>query len=465
MKALIVIREKDSSWLREFFPSTHPAMIQICNKPLLEYHLDFVLLCGCQDVLIVVDDSSSAIDDYFLNGDRWGTRINCNISNQNDSIDTIIEKNSTYCADTSLLIMDGLFFVHYDKSDNYHAQPLPAEHAQVSSCSSGSILFAAGTSCLHNISESSLEQNFALSPLTCLDDIFQINMQILQAEQDHYVLPGYGVEKGTLLGQNVTISKDTEIIPPVIIGNNVRLLEKSVIGPDVAIGSNVIVDNGTRIERSVIHAGSYIGRDLSVDNRIISGKRVISPADGEILDISDGFLFSSMDMQTKNIFRRLLNSVFACLLYCLQLIPYFLLSLVRKWQGSWLVDKQNILLNGDGANMTISLIQNKRITFADRLFAALALDKFPLLGCVIGGKLELVGNRPLINTPAHQTLLSDFPDYLPGVFAYSEGEDVEPGGLDEEIAERYHAANRSFQHDSSIFIKILFSNIFARETL
>ncbi|MGL1933091.1 MAG: NDP-sugar synthase [Desulfotalea sp.] len=465
MKALIIIREKHSSWLREFFPAIHPAMIPICNKPLLEYQVDFVLLCGCNDVRIIVDEASSAIDDYFRKGDRWGANITSNISKHDDSIDMIIEKNSTYCADTPLLIMDGLFFVHYDKSDNFQQLSLPTENGLLNSCSSGSILFAANTRCLHNISASSREHDFALSPLTCLDDVFQINMQILQAEQNHYVLPGYGVEQGILLGQNVVIGKDTEVIPPVIIGDNVRLLEKSVIGPDVSVGSNVIVDNGTKIERSIICQGSYIGRDLSVCNKIISGKRIISPADGEILDISDDFLFSSMDIQTKSIFRRLLNSFLACLLFVLQLLPYLLLSTLRKFQGSWQVDKQNVLLSVDGETLIIPVLINNRLSIADKLFATFALDKFPLLGLVINGKMQLVGNRPMTNTPAHQKLLADFPDYLPGVFAYSEGEDIELGGIDEEIAERYHAANRGFRHDSGLFMKILFSNISTRENL
>jgi hypothetical protein len=41
---------------------------------------------------------------------------------------------------------------------------------------------------------------------------------------------------------------------------------------------------------------------------------------------------------------------------------------------------------------------------------------------------------------------------------------MEEGGLDEEIIERYHAANRSFRHDCGILLKILFSNGFTRKT-
>ena len=465
MKALIIIREEDSSWLQEFFPAIHPAMVPICNKPLLEYHVDFVLLCGCSDVRIIVDEASDAIDDYFRDGDRWGANITTNISKPNDSIDTIIEKNSTYCADTPLLIMDGLFFVHYDKSGNFKNLPLPAENGLLNSCSSGSILFAANAHCLHNISAASTEHDFALSPLTCLNDVFQINIQILQAEQEHYVLPGYGVEQGILIGQNVMIGKDTEIIPPVIIGDNVRLLDKATIGPDVAIGSNVIVDNGTKIEQSAIYPGSYIGRNMSVDRKIISGKRVISPADGEILDISDDFLFSSINMQSSSIFRRVLNSVLACLLFGVQLLPYLILSTLRKLQGSWQVDTQNVFLNVTGDTLTIPVLLNKRVNITDKFFSILALEKFPLLKHVIKGKVQLVGNRLMTNTPDHQTLLADFPDYLPGVFAYSEGEDIELGGIDEEIAERYHAANRGFRHDCGMFVKILFSNTSTQESL
>lgn len=464
MKALIVIREKDSGWLRDFFPAIHPAMTPICNKPLLEYHMDFALLSGCTAVRIVMDEGGNSIEEYFQQGERWGVAISYGISNPDDSIDTLIEKNGAFCADTPLLIMDGFFFVHYDKAGDLRAPSCPADSGLLSSCSSGSVLFAANADCLHNISDSSLEADFALSSLTSLDDIFGISMQILQAEQDHYVLPGYGVEQNVLLGQNVTIEKNTKIIPPVIIGDNVRLHGNTVIGPDVVIGSDVIVDNGTRIERSVIHTDSYVGRDLFVNNRIVHGKRIISPADGEILDISDGYLCSSMDMYSGSLFRRTVNSVSALLIFVVQLLPYFLLGGLRKLQGSWQVEEQSVLLGNRGESLTIPILFNRGDTLADKLFAALALEKFPLLHLVIKGKMQLVGNRPLSETPAHQKLLADFPDYLPGVFTYAEGEEMEEGGLDEEIIERYHAANRSFRHDCGILLKILFSNGFTRKT-
>lgn len=456
MKALIIVREKDAGWLRDFFPATHPAMIPVCNKPLIEYHVDFALLAGCNAIRIVVDEESGSLEDYFQRGERLGVEISCTYSKEDDSIDSIVEKNSSYCADTPLLIMDGFFFLHYDKATPSLCPELPEDSALLSSCSSGSVLFASGRDSLQNILESSLEQNFALSPLTGIDDIFSINMQVLQAEQAHYVLPGYGVDQGVLLGQNVAIGRDTEITPPVIIGDNVRLPGKSVIGPDVAIGSNVIVDSGSTIRHAVVFAGSYIGQDLTVTDRIIAGKRIISPADNEILDVHDGFLISPMELQTGKPLRRITNSAFAALLFFLQLIPYLILSSIRKVQGTWRVDRQEILLGRSGASLSIAVIANRRHSIADKLFAALALERFPLLRLVVAGRMQLVGNLPLSDTPSHRKKLVDFPDYLPGIYGYSEGDDVEQGGIEEEIAERYHAANRGFRHDFTQFVKIVF---------
>ena len=49
MNSLIIIQEKHYSWLRELKSAEHPAMVTICNKPILEYLVDFSVLLGCKE--------------------------------------------------------------------------------------------------------------------------------------------------------------------------------------------------------------------------------------------------------------------------------------------------------------------------------------------------------------------------------------------------------------------------------
>jgi NDP-sugar pyrophosphorylase family protein len=438
-------------------------MVTICNKPLLEFMLDFAMLRGCTAVRIIVDEPDRGIESYFAGGERWGVDISYNIAKTSDSIDTIFAKNSAFCRASPLLIIDGFLFVHYDKTKN-HRNSFAGETGLLSSCASGSVLFAEDTHCLKNISNASLDQDFALSPLTSLDELFQTTLQVLEAEHDHYVLPGYGMERGILLGRNVEIGREVEIIPPVIVGDNVRLLGKAEIGPNAVIGSNVIIDSGTKVEQSIVLSGSYLGRELTIFARIIAGDRIISPKDGAVLDINEGFLLSPIASQAPGLTSRCVNTLIALLLAGIQAAPYLILAGTQKLQGDWHVEYKTLLLNVEGDSLTLAVPQGRHHSIAGRIFATLGLDKFPLLGAVICGKLPLVGNRLLPDSQRNRELLHEFPHYRPGLFAYSDSEDVVSGTFEEEITERYHAANRGLAYDLRILPKIIWANILKKST-
>ncbi len=258
MKALIILRERDCGWLREIYTS-HPSMFPVCNKPLLEYFIDFAILNGCSDVRMVFDEPGVEIESFFNTGSRWGIRISYGSFRKSDSIDHVIEKNSHYSQNSSLLILDGFFFIHYDKGKNYGHWQKGSKSSLSVTCQSGSVLFAQNKTCLRNISTAPPQVEFAISPLESLDDIYQITMQVLAAEQHHYVLPGYGIERGIIMGKNVQIDRDVTLNEPVIIGDNVRLLGSAVIGPLAVIGSNVIIDKGTNVHESVVVEESNLG--------------------------------------------------------------------------------------------------------------------------------------------------------------------------------------------------------------
>jgi len=68
MKALIILREKDCEWLRKISPAAHPAMFPVCNKPLLEYFIDFAILNGCSAVRVAMDKPGNDVEEYSAPG-------------------------------------------------------------------------------------------------------------------------------------------------------------------------------------------------------------------------------------------------------------------------------------------------------------------------------------------------------------------------------------------------------------
>jgi len=456
MKALIILREKDCGWLRNIFPNTHPTMFPICNKPLLEYLVDFCILNGCSDVRMVMDEPGTDVEIYFNTGSRWGISISFGSFRDHDTIDHILEKNSRYCQEGSLLLLDGFFFIHYDKEKNYGNWQKSSNSSRIINCQTGSVLYARDKDCLANISSALTKVDFALSPLESLDDIFNITMQVLAAEQQHYVLPGYGIEKGITLGRNVEIGKNVIVTEPVVIGDNVRLLGDSVVGPFSVIGNNVIIDDGTHVTESVILEDSYLGSNLTFEQKVVKGNHVFTFGEQESIVIDDTFLVSAIQHELPlPTLHLILNSLAALTLTTLLGIPYLLLAGIRKLQGDWHRQRVTYFKNHRKETFAILRTVNNSHSLAGKLFSILFLDRLPLFLMALRGKLQLVGNRLLEASEKNSDILTDFQDYLPGVFGYSEAENVKEGSLESNITERFYAAHRGFLQSCRVLTKIL----------
>jgi NDP-sugar pyrophosphorylase family protein len=61
----------------------------------------------------------------------------------------------------------------------------------------------------------------------------------------------------------------------VLVGEGVRLGAGVRLGPEVAIGDNCIIGDGAQVSRSVIWAGEEIAEGVSLDRKIVAGKRVL----------------------------------------------------------------------------------------------------------------------------------------------------------------------------------------------
>ncbi len=458
MRALICIREKDYQWAQTAFPASHPGMVRICNKPLLEYLIDFVILNGCTQVRLILDEPGQDIEHYFGTGSRWGIELSYSNSRPSDTTDTILQKNEKFCGENPLLILIGFFFIHYDKEKDYSTWQETSYTGKMSICSTGNVLFVRNSADIKNISSAQTDVEFALSPLESIEDIFQISMQVIASEQNYYVLPGYSADKGIILGRNVEIGKDVVINSPVIIGDNVRLLGEAIIGPSAVIDRNVIIDSGTQVERSAVLEGTYLGRNLYVHEKIVSGKTIFSGVNAESMTSEDAFLLSAIEPTKpwKKV-RRILSSCTALLLVIVLYIPYLCLGLIRKLNKDWQKVPKIYYTSHTGETVQLNTITSNSTTLSGRLFSAFYLDRVPLLPQVIQGKIQLIGNHLLQENEQNQQLLINFPEYAPGIFSYTEADNIAPGSIESEVAERFYAAHRSIFQDYKMFARILLS--------
>jgi len=454
MKALIIMKEAQCGWLREIIPNQHPGMMPLCNKPLLEYLLDFTVLCGCDHIRFVMDSPDSGLEDYFGNGSRWGVALSYSPARTSDDLDTTLKKNSRFCEDTSLLILDGFFFIRHSKSRDYSSLATADTEGPELACSGGSILYRQADESPRLLHTAPADSTTGLLPLESISDFYSITMEILSRDAGHYVLPGYNNEEGVYIGRNVSISKTTTINKPVLLGNNVQLQDHTEIGPGAVIGSNVIVDSGTCIVNSIVMENSYVGAELKIKEKILRSDMAISTTGTVVRFVDDHLLAGLQHSATRGLARVIIHWCLACLFYVTGLIPALVFKLLLKVTNNW--QQQTVkVLDRNGRPLAWQAVAIRDDTLTGKLARVLAVDKIIQLPQVLAGRLELVGNKPFPATPEGERQREDFVNYLPGIFYFSEAEGIEEGDSQEEITERFFSANRSLAGDLRVMCKTL----------
>ena len=113
------------------------------------------------------------------------------------------------------------------------------------------------------------------------EDILNANESILQNMKSYNFgknQKGSIIKGNVMIGKNVEIKKDVEIIGPVIIGNN-TIIENGVrIGPNTSIGNNSRLAK-CQIKNSIVMSNCIISSKTKIKNSIISSNSEIIKSD------------------------------------------------------------------------------------------------------------------------------------------------------------------------------------------
>lgn len=459
MKALFHIQQNDTPALKDFFAGTHPWMVKIANKPSLEYLLDFAILCQCTEIRLVMDEPDLALRNYFAEGRRWGINITYSSCSVDDDLDKILEKNSHFCDSTPLLVTSGLFFVHYHKDFDYKNWHIQSNSGMMLHCSTGTLLYGKTVKDLRYLSNITNGTGFALSPVSSVKDVYDLTMQVLENEQENYVLPGYGPEKDILIGRNVEISPLAKLHPPVIIADNANIIGKSEIGPNAAIGKGAIIDKGSFINNAVVADHTYLGKGLSLEKKMVNGSHLFSAPDNQWVNQSDDLFFKiAKPRRIAVLFRSVIDKI-AALLIILFLLPGWGLFAVTTRLTTKNTHSITYFNDKEGKLFSYTPYSPPPGSVMDNFFQAFSLGKVQLLLKVLTGTLSLVGNRPILATKQNLQLLQSFDHYHPGAFGYSETEGFTQGSLEEETSERFFAANSRLTSDFKTLFTTLKHNL------
>lgn len=230
-------------WAGTFFPGHSIAALPLCGKPVLEYQLDVCANLGVTDVLVLDWGYEPALARRLGDGSRWGFNL----------IYTGLEGGTTLKEQIA---------------------------RQAGFLANGKVKFF-------------LTNEVAGHELDSLQTYFDAHFAILE-NPGNLVLPGYSAESGVYAGANVVMKPDVEIAPPVVLGNNVRLERGVCITNGVSLGKGVVIDRGTRLSHAIVFPGTYVGKNMEIVNKIVAGRRVIDPASGAFVDLTEAGLSSDL---------------------------------------------------------------------------------------------------------------------------------------------------------------------------
>ena len=464
-------------WTQALGPVPWP-LVPLGNRPLLEYWFELSVDLGVTDVHLILGDGAEQIEVYAGDGSQWGLHIQYGFLREEHSPLSFLERDRGQWASGLLFVSGPLFprrlakaaltppatdglYLHPGASGSVCAVCPDATALAVLLKSGGSggpalpVQYAYAEAQMRP-GRSFHEIGFELVPVESTQDFFAINMQLAGGEISRYLAPGYGAADGSLVGYNVIIPPSVEVAPSVIIGNDCRVAALASVGPCAVIGDHVVIDRQAQLTRCVVLAGTYVGCQVELREKIVSACRLIDPEDGEFLDLEDTWLLAGIQPTASpvDIFRAVAGWVLALLLVCVELMPFALfygwlrmfnrgrLKIQSVYGRRHQVQPMRVFCSSPDARESMGV----------RVFYALGLDLTPRLWGVVCGQWWLCGHEPL-RAPQENALRVELTAYFPAVFSYATAETEKSDPTVAAMEARYYAKNRGILEDISIVRK------------
>ena len=402
-------------------------LLPIGNRPLLEYWFELCVDLGIEDVQLVMTDFASEIEAYAGTGTRWGLNIAYGFEKESADSVAYLQRAPEKWKEGLLHIRGPVFPT---RIETYRAEDLRAKGSGLLVDQDGSRIMIARTpeevsaylgGAIPEVSAG--ESGLAPIVLTSATEFFCLNQKMVQGESRRYLTSGYQVTAGEChIGANTVISPTAKILPPVMIGDNCRVGDLATIGPNAVIGNYVVIDQKTELDNCLVLDGSYIGQNMEIRKKVISGSHLYDVEHEVGMHMPDPWLLGSTTggRRGKEPLRALMGWVVALPTVVLMAIPYAVLSILPRVTHNAL---ERVTLRGKNNQelryKVIKTPEKPGILFA--LFYGLSLDIFPHLLRVLTGKLWLCGHSALMQKK-NEELKNELPLYFPAVISYDDAQ-------------------------------------------
>lgn len=307
-------------------------MIPVLNKPLMEYSVELLKKYGITDIGVTLMFLPQYIQNHFGNGENFDVKLSYFTEN-NTPLGTAgsVKLAEDKLDDTFFVISgDALTDIDLDKILKYHKsinadvtivlskQENPLEYGVVLADTSGKITSFSEKPNWENVVSNTVNTGIYIIEKKVLEkipnnqefdfskDLFPILLKenynlygyitedywcdlgnpdsYLMANKDILIGKVFSQKYENVLSENIIISENTKLIPPVYIGKNSVLNGENVIGPNVVIGDNAIIEN-SKISNTVLWDKVLvnktelneiiIGNNSKLNQTILGGKNVI----------------------------------------------------------------------------------------------------------------------------------------------------------------------------------------------
>jgi hypothetical protein len=447
------------SWARQLGKTPWP-LLPVANRPLLDYWLETCSEMGVRSIHVVLGDQSKQIEDFIGDGARWNVEVQYAFARPGEaSMDYL--RSITRLWQEGLFYLGGPFFMRRRKA--FNAAGLKSmEACRHEGLDETLFLFGRSADDINALlngdpgSARGLEQiHVHPFPLSGIGPYFDLNMNMVLGEFMRYTVAGFSTGDRSSIGYNVNTPPSSHLQAPLFIGDDCRFGSMTSVGPNAVVGNHVIVDSYTELANCLILPDTYIGRNLEIRNKIVSGNRVVSPDDGTVVEIDDSWVVAHNrpDMRTEDFVRYCILWFITLGMAVVQLVPFLVLypmvrfSRIAKYERPVFHDPRTGYI---ALPVLYKLVNRPSLVFS--LFKALSLDRLPLLLRVLAGKLFLCGQPPMRH-PEDDEIIKQLPHYYPGVFCYQDYNK----DSDRLVDALWYAHIRSLFEDLKILTKALVS--------
>lgn len=401
------------------------ALLPVANRPLIDYWLETCTERGIHSVQMILGEGAEEIEKYVGTGERWNVVVEYVFARRSE---TPVE----YLKSISKLWKKGLFYIGGPFFLRRRQGFRSALYSQLPTCCHDHqdvpyFIYGQNQDEIEPLMEGESSPNRGLEEIhihpyviDTIGDYFELNMKMVAGEFVRYVTAGFATSDRSSVGFNVRTPPSSFLRAPIIVGDDCRFGAMTTVGPHALVANHVIVDAFSELSNCLILSDTYIGRNLEIRDKIVSGNRVIDPSDGTAIEIDDSWLIAHNrpELRTNDIMRYIILWFVALGIALLQVLPFcvllpiMLLTRVAGFKKQQFHDPHRGYIE-----LPIFGKLKNRKSMIYRLFRGLSLDRFPLILLVLRGRLFLCGQPPLRH-PQDDEIVMQLKQYYPGVFCY-----------------------------------------------